>query len=502
MKKWLALLPILALGACTVGPDYHRPTVTLPPHYDGSPTGTAHKAAGKDQLAQWWQSFHDPVLNDLVTTALKQNLDIRIARARITEARYQEMLAGAQLLPNIGASANASHIHFSKNSGFSSLAKLFSGSGSSQSGGIALPGSAITTYSAGFDASWEIDLFGGKRRAEEAATANVGAAVWSARDAQVSMVAEVAGDYFKLRASQRREQFLRQGLAQERAILKIIDDTASVGLVPGTKSLQIKSQIENDVAQLSNLKAQQRVLIHALAVLLAKPSSQLPPALTKIPSRHADVPPAIPPGLPSSLLRRRPDIRTAERQLAAATARIGVATAHLYPNFSLTGVGELISTALSNLFTSNSIQGVATGAVHFPLLDFGRGKDRVGSARAVAQEAYLNYQKTVIGALRDVDDALVRYRSTKDRRRAMAQRVADARQQLKAAKASYASGLVNHTAVDKAQISLLEARDQQVQSAALQREALISLYMALGGGWQDEAGTNSAAAGAGDPGHP
>ena len=302
------------------------------------------KAALAD-LAGWWKAYRDPELDRLVAIALADGIDIKTAASRIRQARTQETVARARGLPTLDATANATHIEFSKNAGLSSLASIFGGgasggaSGGTSQGGIAAPGSGITTYALGFDASWELDLFGGARRSLEGARARTEAAVWNGRDAGISLIAEVADDYLQLRLAQQRESVARAEIARQKHSLELLGDTARVGLVPEGDTIRQRAQLANAEASLEPLVAEQAVQIHAIAVLLAKaPDAMFVELSAKQPALAA--PPAVPPGLPSELLRRRPDIRAAERQLAAATADIGVAVADLYPKISLTGMAS------------------------------------------------------------------------------------------------------------------------------------------------------------------
>jgi NodT family efflux transporter outer membrane factor (OMF) lipoprotein len=223
--------------------------------------------------------------------------------------------------------------------------------------------------------------------------------------------------------------------------------------------------------------------MHALAVLLARTPDSMILELSQ-PGAALPTPPMVPPGLPSELLRRRPDIRAAERNLAAATADIGVAVADLYPKFSLTGLADLISTKLSNLFSSDSLQVSGSAKATFPLLDFGRRRGVVAQRKAQADEAYYQYQQTVLGALKDVEDALIRIRTEQQRHAQLQSGLADATRGLAAVEARYKTGLVDLTTVLDAQQSVLQDRDQLVQSDAQLRRDLVSLYKALGGGWE------------------
>lgn len=478
-----ALLAALAAG-CTVGPNY----VAAPPSVPAAYTASTASADPGD-LGRWWQVFGDPELDRLIAIAIADNPDVKTAASRIRQARLTEAQARAGLFPTLDATGNVNHIEFSKNAGISSLASMFGGGGGAGAGGgtnmggIALPGSGITTYSVGFDASWELDVFGGVRRQIEGARARVAAAEWDARDALVSLTAEVADDYLRLRAGQRRLKVAQEELARQRRSLEILQNTAKSGLVPEGNFIRQRTQLATSEAAIGPIETDVATLEHDLSILLARAPGTLGKELDAS-FRELAAPPAVPPGLPSALLRRRPDVRAAERRLAAATADIGVAVADLYPRFNLTGMAELISSSLTTLLQHDSFQGTGNAAVTFPLLDFGRRRAIVNSRREDANQAYLSYQKTVLGALRDVEDALVRIRVEQARNAALRAGAQDAIRAVQATRAQYEVGLTDFTAVLDAQQQLLQTADQLASSDGQLRQNLASLYKALGGGWQ------------------
>lgn len=487
-QSFAALTPLVLVAACTVGPDYHRPSITVPPHFEGASATNTDAAAATDP-ATWWTAFGDARLTALIEQALTDNPDIAIAASRVRQARLAEIAAAAEGKPMVDAQAGVNHIHFSKNAGLASLAQQFSGGGGaggggSPGGGVALPGDGITTYSAGFDANWEIDLFGGARRGVEAAQARTEAAVWNKRDAAVMLAAEVADAYFALRLDQQQIAILDQEIANQQRALQIAGHIARVGLVPNVDVTRQNAGITSLHAEQEPIRADMKVRAHALAVLVGKP----PEALTQdlIASQGTLAPaPVVPVGLPSELLRRRPDVRAAERQLAAATADIGVAVADLYPKFSLTGVVQLISSALSNFLSGNSLQWTATGAAKFPLLDWGRRKATVGMRREDREQAYLNYRKTVLGALRDVEDPLAQIEAERKRNASLRQALADRQTSERAIEARYRTGFVAQDSLLTAQNEVLEAREQLATSKTRLRQYTAALFKALGGGWSD-----------------
>ena len=476
--RFMVVAVAALLAGCTVGPNYTPPEMAVPPAFVGP---QASVGAAVDP-ARWWSAFGDPQLDGLVERALKGNPDIAIAASRVRQARLQEIVARSQGLPSVNASASPSHTEFSKNAGLSSIARAFSG-GSGSTGGIALPGSGITTYSVGFDASWELDLFGGVRRSTEGARARTEAAVWSKRDAAVTLAAEVAQAYFALRLDQAQIATIEGEIVRQRRALEIAGNTAKVGLVPPIDVTRQRASITSTEARAEPVRADVDVRMHALAILLGEPPATLMAELAA-PSIAPLTVPTIPAGLPSELLRRRPDVRAAERDLAASTADIGVAVADMYPKFSLTGMGQLISTALGNLFSGDSLQLTASGAAQFPLLDWGRRKATVKSREEDREQAYLRYRSTVLQALRDVEDPLSQIAAERRRNAALQRAVIDAESGAKAAESQYRTGFVAQTTLLNAETDVLTAREQLVSSDAELRQLTVALFKALGGGWE------------------
>jgi NodT family efflux transporter outer membrane factor (OMF) lipoprotein len=493
-KSFVAPLAALLATACTVGPNYHPPETAVPAAF-AAPQPAPAPGATIDP-ARWWTAFGDPTLDGLVTRALKDSPDITIAASRVRQARLQEIAAGAVGKPTVNASGNVSHVEFSKNAGFASLARLFSGgssgggSGSGSTGGVALPGSGITTYALGFDASWELDLFGGGRRGVQAAAARADAATWNQRDAAVMLAAEVAQAYFALRLDQEQLAIGEQELTRERRAQEIAAHVAQVGLSPQVDVSRQRAALTTLEARLQPVRADAQVRIHALGILLGAQPESLIGELQQ-PSSALGATPVIPAGLPSDLLRRRPDVRAAERQLAAATADIGVAVADLYPKFSLTGMVQLLSASLGNLFSTDSIQATGSAGVSFPLLDWGRRKATVGMRKEDRVQAYARYQQTVLGALRDVEDALVRIDAERARNATLRRAVDDTARVAHGADAQFRTGLVAQDIVLTAENQALVAREQLAASDAQLRQDTASLFKAIGGGWSEEEGASA-----------
>ena len=473
------LAALLLLGGCTVGPNYQPPAVAVPATYSGAQARAAGSAIGA-----WWAAFNDPVLDGLIARAQAGNLDLRQAAARVETARAQERVVRARGGPSVNAGAQAGYSQLSKNALPAGLANL--GGGGEQSGGgspIGLPGEGFATFQVGFDASWELDLFGGQRRANEAAGARTEAAVWSERDAEVMLAAEIARNYQQYRALQGRVALADQTLASQREQLDFIAVRTRNGLVTTLDERAQQRKIEQTNAQREELLAEADARVHALGTLLGL----APAALAAELAPPAPVAPAvieIPPGLPSELLQRRPDIRAAERQLAAATADIGVATADLYPKLNLTGALDLVSRSLATLLESGSIFANGAGRLALPLIGGGE-RETVALRRAQADEALLAYQAAVLGALRDVEDALTRLDADRRKVEQLRASVAAAQDAADTAQVRQRNGLVQMAEVLQARQSWLADRDALAQAEAAAAQDEVALYKALGGGWEE-----------------
>jgi NodT family efflux transporter outer membrane factor (OMF) lipoprotein len=473
------LTALLLLGGCTVGPDYRRPAVAVPAAYTGQ-----HDAPGPAaNIADWWTAFGDPVLDGLIARAQSGNLDVRQAAARVAEARAQERVVRARGGPSVNASAQGGYSRLSENSLPAGLANLGGGGQpGGGGGGIGLPGEDFATFQTGFDASWELDLFGGQRRANEAAGARTEAAMWSARDAEVMLAAEVARTYQHYRALQRRIALADDTLAAQREQLDFARVRSRNGLVTTLDERGEEREIEKAKALREDLSADAEVHVHALGILLG-----LAPAALAQELASPAAPPrlmVIPPGLPSELLQRRPDIRAAERKLAAATADIGVATADLYPKLSLTGALQLASRSLATLIEADSIFANGTGRLSLPLMGGGK-RETVAVRRAQADEALLAYQAAVLGALRDVEDALTRLDADRRKGEALRASVAAAQDAVDTARVRQRNGLVPMADVLQARQAWLADRDALAQAEAAAAQDEVALYKALGGGWDE-----------------
>lgn len=475
MRRRLPLvLAATALSACNVGPDYRKPEAQLPATFAEARPGLP--AAAQSDLSKWWKVFHDPELDSLVARALAANLDLETAASRVRQAREQEIIAGAAEWPSLSATGLGANVHNNSNP----LGQLGGGAPS----GAGSTSTNIKLYSAGFDATWEIDLFGGTRRAVEAAKANTEAALWEMHDGEVTLSAEIADDYLNLRAAQSRIALLESELKDQRQLFDIVRARAQTGFVTELDVNQQRTLLENVQAQVPQLDAEARAMIHALAVLMAEPPEALDNELKTV-QAIPGAPPGLPPALPSDLLRRRPDIREAERKLAAATAQEGVAIADLYPKIDLIGSAAFTANTLSGLFSTRNLGTVGIGYITWPIFEAGKIHANIRSSKEAELQAYFAWRKAVLGALQDVEDSLARYADEQQHERTLIATEAAASSSEAIAREQYTNGLVTFINVLSAETTLLSARDQLIQSRQALAQNLAAIYKALGGGWDE-----------------
>jgi NodT family efflux transporter outer membrane factor (OMF) lipoprotein len=352
-------------------------------------------------------------------------------------------------------------------------------------GDIPLPGNIPfenNVYQAGFDASWEIDVFGGTRRATEAAKAVVAASVFGMRDTLVTLLSEVARNYIEARGYQRQLTIAHENIRAQEDNLVITQDRFKHGLTSDLDVQQAATVLATTRAEVPTLENSLLASIHGLGVLLGQPPGALLEELSIVAPIPA-APPEVPVGLPSELLLRRPDVQQAERQLAAATAQIGVATADLFPKFSLTGAAGWESVSASDWFAGASKMWSLGPTVQWNIFDAGRIRANIKVQNARQEQALANYEKTVLGSFEDVENALVSYAKEQVRRRSLEEAVNHSQESLRLANQLYANGLTNFINVLDAERSLYQAQDQLVQSERAVSVNLISLYKSLGGGW-------------------
>ena len=464
-------LGIMALSGCTVGPDHFAPEARTPEQWPESLEGGV--VAEAPDLREWWARFEDPMLSTLVDRALEGNLDLRDAAARVREARALRGVTASDQFPTVDVGASAAYSRDSENA--------------FEDGGFGSPGEETDFYDVGFDASWEIDVFGRVRRAVEAADADLAASIESERDVRVILVAEVARTYMELRAAQSRLDIATENVRIQQETVGLSRDLLGAGLGTDLQVSQATTQLESTRSQIPVLTIRLKQAAHRLDVLLGKQPGTLASELAAV----SPVPPSpgeIPIGLPAELLRRRPDIRRAERELAAATARVGVATADLYPRFTLTGSFGLESEDTDTLFSADSqTWSVGPLAVRWPIFTAGRVRGTIKVNEARQEQALIAYERTVLLAYEEVANALVSYARVRERRALLERAAASSATSVELSQDLWTRGLTDFLNVLDSQRALFVLQDQLAESAADEATSLVALYKALGGGWDERA---------------
>jgi NodT family efflux transporter outer membrane factor (OMF) lipoprotein len=467
----------LMLAGCAVGPDFVEPNAHLPENttFNGQAVSDAHLPAPTDP--HWWKIFGDPVLTNLESRVADANLDVRTAAIRIAESRYQRGVTAAAELPSINGNGKYQRELYSKNGIISLLSPLLGPSGSS---GISI--APINEYTVGLDMSWELDLWGRVRRQIEAADAQVDQAEDRRRDALVSSLAELARNYIQLRGTQEQVRIAENNLRVDRDILVLAQQLQQKGVRSGLDAETAAAQVEGVRAQLPSLRQQEIQYQNAIALLLDLPPSSLNTELGS--GRALKLPAHVPLGLPSELARRRPDIREAEDQLHTATANIGVAIAAFYPKFQLNGTVELDSLKFSSLYNASSLQYMAGPSVTVPIFQGGQLKSMLALNTAQQAEAALTYHKTVLQAWHEVVNAIASLRLEHLRRARLRAQLDHTRAALDLGRSRYNDGVTDFITVLNAERDLLQNEQQFAQSTTNVALDLVTLFKALGGGWE------------------
>lgn len=453
------------LGGCAVGPRYVQPDLPERAAWSASAEGTSPATADEAALARWWDGFDDPVLTSLVERASASNLDVLQAGARIREARARRGSAAADRAPAVTGSAAATRTGTSSESS---------------------TGGTVELFQAGLDATWELDLFGGKRRSLESAVATEQAAIEDERAVRVSLAAEVGLTYLDLRTVETRLAVARQNLAALQETADLTRWRAEAGLTTQLDAEQARANLEQARAAIPPLERDLAVNRNALAVLLGAEPGALDAELQAtrpVPSVSRSV--AV--GVPADALRRRPDVRRAERELAAQTADVGVAQAARFPRLTLSGSVGLESLTAGGLVGSGAVVSSLGAGLLAPIFDAGKLAREVDVQEAKLEQSLLAYRASVLTALREVEDALVAFDREQARRGALGEAAGAAREAASLARHQYESGLVAFTAVLDAERTLLTLQDSLATSEGEVGATLIRLYKALGGGWSPAA---------------
>lgn len=456
-----AILPILAAGCAAVGPEYREPEpASVPAAWHQQPESGL--SADAPALESWWQRFGDPSLDSLITRATRQGLDVRAALARVREARALRGVAAADQLPTVDMLLSYERRGGSENTPL---------------GGF-VPESDL--YSAGFDAAWEIDLWGRVRRSVEAADAELGAAVADARDAAVTVAAEVAFHYVRVRAFQKRLAIARTNVGLQEQTLALVRSRLAAGLVGERDVAQAMTNVATTRARLPELEVGLRNAENRLAVLLGLAPGSLAAELGTV--GPVPVPPVeIAVGLPADLLRRRPDIRRAERLLAAETARIGVAEGDLYPRLSLLGNVGLDADHFTDLPEGRSLTFGIGPSLRWNLFGAGRLHQRVAAQDARAEQALVHWERAVLVALEEAENAMSAFVREQARRASLLAAATQARRSVELAQTQYSQGLSDFQPVLDSERTLADLEDQLAQSDAVVATNAVALYKALGG---------------------
>jgi outer membrane protein, multidrug efflux system len=480
---------VCALVGCTVGPRFVRPKADVPPQWSATAVRRSERAStittDAAHTAGWWTSFKDPLLSSLLERCAAANLDVREAALRIEESRAERAVTAAGLWPSLAANAGYTRERFSDNTPDGAI---FSVAGSGRIPGLP-PGVSITNpynqYQLGLTASWELDLFGAVRRSIEAADADTETSVESAHDVLVSLLSDAAGAYIDLRGAQLRRSIVTASLATERDLLELTRDRRDAGLTSDLDVENAASEARATEAQLPGIERTITQDINDLSRLMSRPPDALRSELEQ-PRAVPPVPPAVPIGLPADLARRRPDIRRTEASLHAATARVGVAVANLFPSLTLSAEGGLQSEGLSQLIKTASRFGSLGPTLELPLFEGGALRATVRLQEVRAKEAAVDYARTVLGALHEVENALAAYGADQDRRVSLTAAVEASRTALTLARQRYESGVASF-------IDVLDAERTEQQNELSLADAntavstdLVLLYKTLGGGWETD----------------
>jgi NodT family efflux transporter outer membrane factor (OMF) lipoprotein len=518
----VVLLLAGTLSGCAVGPRYRPPTPELPDRWHQA--AAEGLAAGNASVETWWQVFEDETLSSLIKRAAEGNLDLRMAVLRIREARALRGVAAGELLPSLGGSGSYQRSKSSANSamagpaqgpgkgaqfadsvargiagsalgqGLSSAAPNMPGVTNSIASGLIglIPGRTglpetdeMDLHAVGFDASWEIYVFGGIQRAIEAADAYVAATMEDCRSVLISLLAEVATTYIDIRTLQNQIQATRQNIALQQEALSLARSRFDLGLAPELNVHQAEVNLATTQSHLPLLEAGLSIAIYRMGVLVGLDPSALYDQLS------VEGPIPQPPletlvGVPADLLRRRPDIRAAERRLAVEVAKIGVATAELYPRFTLSGTFGFEATNFNHLLDARSISYGFGPAVRWNIFDGLRNLNRIAAQEAVSHQAYVLYERSLLLALQEVESSMVSYQREQARRDALSRAVEAARRSVHLAEELYRDGLTDFQNVLDAERSLVNLENALAESRGQVAVKLVALYKALGGGWSAE----------------
>lgn len=488
--SFTALAAALALlgGCASVGPDFQKPTPTVPSQRPTSAPDLASDVPLGDQALpqRWWTVFGDPMLDGLQARLLEGSLDLRNAALRFAQSRLQRSVVASQEGPHVDARAQATRQRQSEHGAESRLVQAIAGATNRQAL-TELLAQPFPLYQAGFDASWELDLWGRVRRSVESADAGVEAAAALLAQARLALSGELARAYFHLRLAQRQQALLDEQAAVARDALGLLEGQAAHGLIADDEVLAQRARVAELQALRPPLRAREAALLNQLTTLSGTLPGALNEALAPLPLPADHAAPALPDlalGLPSELARRRPDLRAAEAQLHAATADIGIAVADLYPRIAL-GAGAGLQSIEAGRFGEWSARTWQLGPVlSLPLFDHGRRRATVELRKLQQQQAAVAYQQAVLRAWQEIDDALADYAAERQRHAQLQARLDERRRAWALARGRRANGLSSELPVLQARQAWLQSRADLAENEAGLSTALVAVFKAVGGGME------------------
>lgn len=452
------------LNGCMSNEIYKSPDLELPAHWKNASPHHAPPSVSQTDLTLWWKTLGDPVLDQLIETALKNSPDLRSAAAQVREARAQKGVSDANLWPSLDATASAGRSKSSKETNTGTSSKQFA---------------------AGFDASWELDLFGGLKSAADASDASLRASIETLRDTRVTLLAETAQGYIDYRSQQARLQVARDNLKSQEETLAITRWRQQAGLVTDLDVAQAATSVEQARAAIPALENSMESTRNSLAVLAGLTPAKLAPLLEKE-GRIPQTSPTIAIGIPAETLRQRPDVRAAEQQLLAKVALVKQAEAARYPSLTLSGSIGLEALRTGRIFSADAVAGSLAAGLTAPVFDAGRLRQNIAIQTAQQEQALASYEKTVLQALADVENALVALHKTREREASLQAASNASTEALTLARARYQAGLIDFLPLLEAQRTQLSTDDSRLSAAGERAKALVQLYKALGGGWTQD----------------
>lgn len=448
----------LFFGCAAVGPDYAAPKIFLPANWDSSESAAEHQ--DEKSLAAWWQKLNDPVLNNLIETAIGSNLDLQEALSRVRQARYERNIAGAELYPSVDGSGAATKSDSSDENSDSSL------------------------YSASLDASWEVDIFGGLRRSQESSVAEYEAQIEDLHDVLVTLLSEVAINYIDLRTYQQQLATTQGNIKIQQKSKELTDAMVLSGLSDNLEQAQASYQLAGTRAELPTLKTSIKNSMNRLCALLGRTPGSLDDLLVSpdevpVPDKSVAI------GIPADIVRQRPDIRQAERNLAAKTALVGVAEADLYPHFYLSGSLGLQSDSSSSFFSDPISLWSLGPSMSWSIFHSGSIRNNIKAQKEIRQQSLLQYQTTVIEAIEEVENNLGGFMAQQQKLEVLTEAVTAAKQAVEISTQQFSTGLGDFMDVLDAQQALLTYENQLNECRGNLATDFVELFKALGGGWQD-----------------